>query len=48
MWHLDQVSGGTKYDKFEELTQLTVGECVTYFESISLVPSKLNFGSMLC
>ena len=27
MWHLDHISGGTKYDKFENLTKLTQGEC---------------------
>ena len=27
MWHLDQVTGGTKYDKSENLTKLTGGEC---------------------
>ena len=25
MWHLDQVTGGTKYDKSENLTKLTGG-----------------------
>ena len=37
MWHLDQISVGTKYDKFEELTQLTVGEYKTYSESIRYI-----------
>ena len=43
MWHLDQISVGTKYDKFEKLTQLIVGEYKTYFESnilIQGVPKK--------
>ena len=27
MWHSDHISEGTKYDKFENLTKLTGGEC---------------------